>query len=97
MERTIGISKLKATLGAVIRSLETGDELTITNRGVVVARLVRARPDEPELSRYERMRLAGRIKRGKPSGKPLFEDWTPLDLPPGLLQRLLDEDREDRF
>ncbi len=62
-----------------------------------MARLVRARPEEPELSRYERMRLAGLIKRGKPSGKPLFEDWTPPNVPPELLQRLLDEDREEQF
>ena len=42
--RTIGLAEAKAQLSALLDAVEAGDEVVITRRGQVVARLVRDSP-----------------------------------------------------
>ncbi len=94
--KTAAISRLKARLSEYISSVKRGEEVIITERGKPVARLV---PIEPGLAEDERM--SDLLKRGlmRPGrGGDLRERLKRLpivSLPDGLIQQVIDEEREE--
>ncbi|HET9783735.1 MAG TPA: type II toxin-antitoxin system prevent-host-death family antitoxin [Terriglobales bacterium] len=94
---SVGIRELKANLSACLRRVRQGEPLQITDRGNVVAEIVpagwtSAQPVPPGLlaaAREGKVRLATRP--WSPPRSPLRRP-----LPPGTVQRLLDEDRGER-
>ncbi|MEX0875525.1 MAG: type II toxin-antitoxin system prevent-host-death family antitoxin [Actinomycetota bacterium] len=94
--RSVSVSQLKARLSEYLRGVRRGEELLITDRGRPVA--VLSRPPAAEKLSKELAELveAGLVTVG--TGKIPDEYWD-LTLPPdpkGLVQKALDEDREDR-
>jgi prevent-host-death family protein len=91
------ISETKAKLSALLDRVKAGEEVTITDRGTPVARIVSVPPAEvtwdERLDRLERHGLVRRPK--KPSDVEAF-----LAMPKGraeasVLEALLEERRED--
>jgi hypothetical protein len=96
--RTIGIRELKAQLSKVLRDVQAGDVVLVTDRGRVVAEM--RRPDAPtwSASPHERAiaRLAatGQVRIGeRPAGAHGVYQESPLSSPAGTAQSLLDADR----
>ncbi len=94
--KTVGIRELKNRLSEYVRMVQSGERVTVTNRGVVVARLVP--PDAEAETAEEALRhlaRAGEIRVGKPNRPDLYPS------PPGLMSdeevaALMDEVRGDR-
>jgi len=90
MATRVGIREAKARLSELIRRVEAGDEITITDHGRPTARLVRVR----ELSVAERLEALER--RGllveQPGGSKLPRPIRTKE--PGVAQRLLREHRD---
>ena len=94
--KTVGVRTLKNRLSEYLRMVHDGERLAVTNRGVVVARLVPpdAGSEMPEEA-LQRLARAGEIRLGKPNRPDLYPP------PPGLLsdeeiQEALDWTRGDR-
>ena len=94
--QTVGVRALKSRLIEYLRLVQAGESLAVTNRGVVVARLVppnvRGETAEGELHRRS---IPGETRLGKPNQPNLSPP------PPGLLseeeiQEALDWTRGDR-
>ena len=93
---TVGIRTLKNRLSEYLRMAQNGQSVAVTNRGMVVARLVP--PDAPGQTAEEalqRMARAGEIRLGKPHRRDLYPP------PAGLLseeeiQEALDWTRGER-
>ena len=78
--KTVGVRTLRDRLSEYLRSVQDGERLAVTNRGVVVARLVP--PDAPAETAEEalqRLARAGEIRLGKPNRPDLYPP------PPGFL------------
>ena len=93
---TASISETKAKLSALLERVKAGEELTITDRGTPVARIVPVPPAPVDWDeRLERLERRGLIRRPK---KPLdVEEF--LAMPKGrarasVLEALLEERRE---
>jgi len=93
MSRQIGIRALKNSLSEVLRSLEPGEPVEVTDRGRVVARLVHVEDEVQSVGWYTRMVREGKVRLADPNPPPL--DWGPRAPigPPGLAQQLIDWDR----
>ena len=93
---TVGIRTLKNRLSEYLRMAQDGHSVAVTNRGMVVARLVPPEaPGETAEETLQRMARAGEIRIGKPHRPELYSP------PPGLLseeqiQEALDWTRGDR-
>lgn len=94
--KTVGVRALKNHLSEYLRRAQDGEPLAVTNRGVVIARLV---PPDAEGETAEealrRLARAGEIRLGKPNRPDLYQP------PPGLLsdeeiQEALDWTRGER-
>ncbi|MBM3514070.1 MAG: type II toxin-antitoxin system prevent-host-death family antitoxin [Alphaproteobacteria bacterium] len=99
--KTVGLRQLKNNLSAYVRAAKAGTTIRVTDRGQVVVRLVpepaasqSADPIERGLDELEQRGLLRRRATVK-SGKGLYPKMPRL-LPPGLLAKMLDEDRGDR-
>lgn len=95
MAQSIGIKSLRDTLSSVIRALEPGETLDITDRGKVVAHLVAAPETTP--SSFERLAASGALRLPLRHASP-FADWPPAGwnaAPPGTVRALLDAEREE--
>jgi antitoxin (DNA-binding transcriptional repressor) of toxin-antitoxin stability system len=96
--KTIGVRELKAHLSRVLREVQSGEAVLVTDRGRVIAEL--RRPDAPSVSvsPAERalMRLAadGHLRLAEPLPEPYVA--SPLKSPAGTARDLLSEDRDDR-
>lgn len=94
--KTVGVRALKNNLSEYLRMANDGERLAVTNRGVVVARLVPPdAPGETAEEALQRMARAGEIRLGKPHRPDLYPP------PPGLLseeeiQEALDWTRGER-
>ena len=86
----VGVRELRQNASALLRRVELGEVIEITDRGRPVARLVPVQPIEDPL---ERLIAEGRATRGV--GNIL--DIEPMPLPPGmpLLSEVLAELRRD--
>jgi antitoxin (DNA-binding transcriptional repressor) of toxin-antitoxin stability system len=97
--RTVGVRELKAQLSRVLRDVQRGEAILITDRGTVIAEL--RRPDgggwQETASRAERVlgRLAaeGRVRLAEPVVNPY--PASPLRLADGAARELLAQDRDE--
>lgn len=89
--KKMGIREAKKHLSALVKGAASGDECTITDRGVPVAKIVPIPKDPESLD----VRIARLIENGtivEQAGPPVAFP-IPNNAPPGYFQRLLDEDR----
>jgi prevent-host-death family protein len=104
-QRMAGVRDLKAHFSAYLRRVREGETVTITDRGAVIAQLTPPPPLPPEdalertLIQLER---TGQIVRPTLTMTQLRSKLqavakSPAAAPRGAIQRILDEDREDRF
>ena len=96
--RSVGIRELKAKLSAYVRRAQAGETVEITDRGAVVAEL---RPRTISLEEIDRrideMARQGLVTKATSTDLSLLRKWKGLGWKKGEAQKLLDEDREDRF
>lgn len=96
--RTIGVRELKAHLSQILREVQTGDPILVTDRGRVVAELRRpgaaAIVESPVDRTLRSMAVAGTLRLAEPSPVPYPE--SPVSVRPGTARELLDEQRADR-
>ena len=96
--RTIGIRALKAQLSQVLRDVQRGDHILVTDRGRVVAEL--RSPDvstwrgTAEDRAFARLAAQGHLRIAENAGVPYQK--SPLSLPLGTAKSLIDEDRGER-
>ena len=94
---TVSITELKARLSAFIDIVRDGDEVLVTDRGRLIARLVPIRQAEQEEGRREMLLRSGRL-RGPPA--TLADDFCrrarPADANGDSLAALLDERADGR-
>jgi prevent-host-death family protein len=102
-QRTAGVRDLKAHLSAYLRRARAGETVTITDRGAVIAQLTPPPPLPPE-DEMERtliqLERTGQIVRPTLTMSQLrsrLQAKSPAAATRGATQRILDEDREDRF
>src|SRR5438094_10452560 len=97
--RTASVSETKAKLSALLDLVKAGEEVTITDRGRPVARLVPATggsksDDEARLQRLER---AGLIRRPKKTlDVEAFLAEPKIDLGGGVVEQLIEDRRSGR-
>ena len=92
----VGIRELKQNASEVVARAEAGEEITVTNRGRPVARLV------PHIRHPRRSRLAELIARGEATpGRGSIADLPPprpaLPGRPSLSEVLLEMREEERY
>ncbi len=91
--KKMGIREAKKHLSALVKAARNGDECTITDRGVPVAKIVPIpKALEPLDVRLARLIENGTLVPFPPASAPI-EYPIPNNAPPGYFQRLLDEDR----
>jgi prevent-host-death family protein len=103
-QRTAGVRDLKAHFSAYLRRVRDGETVTITDRGAVIAQLTPPPPLPPE-DEMERtlvqLERTGQIVRPTLTMTQLRSRLQAGAKSPaarrGATQRILDEDREDRF
>ena len=93
--QTIGVRELKAQLSRVLRQVQGGETVLVTDRGRVVAEL--RRPDgaavfESHVDRaFARLAAAGELRLAERPSEPY--PVSPIVSPAGTVQALLDEER----
>jgi antitoxin (DNA-binding transcriptional repressor) of toxin-antitoxin stability system len=89
-----GIRKLKDNLSRYIRRIESGERISVTAHGRVVAELVppSSGPRAVRRSRFDELVASGVIRPPVEAGDPL-EDWPDIRLPRGTAADLIDSDR----
>ena len=65
VKRTASVVQLKARLSECLRIVKSGGELTVTERGIPVARIVPLDPAERKSTRRLRLAGAGVVKTGR--------------------------------
>lgn len=96
---TIGIRELKAQLSKVLRDVQTGDVVLVTDRGRIVAEI--RRPDagrwpdtvSPQERALARLAADGRVRLGEAPASPYVE--SPLSSKEGTARLLIDTEREE--
>ena len=97
--QTIGIRELKAQLSRVLREVQKGELVLITDRGRVVAEL--RSPDatywnaSPEDRAMARLAAQGHLRVAERSVVSPYQ-ISPVSAPAGTARQLIDEDREDK-
>ncbi len=95
--RTIGIRQLKAQLSRVLRDVQAGETIHVTDRGRVVAEVRRpdaslGADDSPERA-LARLAAQGHLRLAEPPAEPY--ELSPVTSPAGTARALLDEERGD--
>lgn len=95
--KAVGVRELKARLSEYLRMVKQGERVLITDRGEVIAELSQPQPSAtgpypPWLLELARQ---GRVRLGLPNRPDLYKTLEPIG-PPGLAQKLLDEERGER-
>ena len=94
--KTVGVRALKNRLSEYLRMVQAGESLAVTNRGVIVARLVP--PDvagETAEEVLQQMAREGEIRLGKPNRPHLYPPGSGL-LTDEEVKDLVDWTRGDR-
>lgn len=95
MARRIGVRALKANLSRILKEVQAGESILVTDRGRVVAELSRPGPVRvaagPVEEALRRMATAGDLRLAEPVVDPYPR--SPLSLPEGTGADLLDEER----
>ena len=98
MMRTIGVRALKAQLSQILRDVQRGDHILVTDRGRVVAELHSPNKSlwatTPAERAFARLASEGHLRVGEPSGSPYQP--SPISSPDGTAQAILDEERGER-
>ena len=94
--RTVGVRELKAHLSRLLRDVQRGESVLVTDRGRVIAEL---RLPDPAgwgagASSLARLASTGHVRVSEPSGNPYQR--SPLKSPAGLSHDLLAAEREER-
>lgn len=95
---TVGIRELKAHLSAYLRKVKRGETVRVTDRGRVVAEIRKPREErnlDPDLAGLQRLVDRGVVSEGGPNDPSLYGP-TGIKSPPGTVERLIDEEREER-
>jgi len=96
--RSIGIRELKAQLSSVLRDVQRGDHILVTDRGRVVAELRQPDASQWNASPAERARARlaadGHLRIAE-AAAPGYQR-SPIKSRRGLAQELIDADREER-
>jgi prevent-host-death family protein len=89
----VGVRELRQNASAVLRRVEAGEILEVTDRGRPVARLVPIKP----LSRWDQLVAEGRLIPATVSMEEARKRFPRVTLPPGSksLSEILAEMRED--
>ncbi len=96
--KLVGVRELKNRLSEYLRRVKAGEEILVTDRGKIVARLSSAEPSAAE-SPYpilEAMIREGLATRGAPNNDPSVYPKMPGLMKWEEIERLLDETRGDR-
>lgn len=94
--RTAAISKLKATLSEFLGYVKAGEEVLVTDRGKPIARIVPV-GDMPHDARRMDLIRRGILRPGKGRISPALIKRLPIvRVPDDVIQRIMDEEREDR-
>ena len=96
--RTVGIRELKAHLSRVLRDVQNGETVLVTDRGKVIAELRQPGLATSTLSPIDQ-KLAELAAKGvlKLAEKPwVGYTASPVKVPPGTLQAIIDDLRDDR-
>jgi antitoxin (DNA-binding transcriptional repressor) of toxin-antitoxin stability system len=96
--KTVGIRELKNSLSEYVRQVRGGEEVLVTDRGVVVAEL--RPPTPPEARPSVHPGLAALARRGiatlgEANTPALYSPLSPL-MPAGSAVELLSEEREEK-
>jgi prevent-host-death family protein len=73
--RIATVREVQHRLGDILASVERGEEITVTRRGKVVARIVPARPERKRMAWPD---FEARMKQNFPSGPPPGEPASEL-------------------
>jgi antitoxin (DNA-binding transcriptional repressor) of toxin-antitoxin stability system len=96
--RTVGVRELKAHLSRVLREVQAGETVLITDRGRVVAELRRPGPvgmtEDPTERALSRMSTEGHLRIAEPSPDPFPP--SPLKTKAGTARALIDAERGER-
>lgn len=92
--RTVNIAELKASLSAHIRRVRAGEEVIICDRNQPVARLVPCRLQEQ--SEREKQLIARGVLIPPRNKKPVRLPKPVGNVPDGVMERIWQEEREDR-
>jgi len=92
------VVQLKARLSEYLRRVKAGNEITVTERGLPIARIVPLDADQRRASREERLIRAGVLRPGRPGGIRKSLLIPPKGKPLGVLDALLAnrEEEDDR-
>ena len=89
----VGIREAKINLSKLIKVVQKGGEVILTDRGRPVGKIVPVKPDSlPLLERVKRLEDQGIIEH---PGKDRKKINSPIPIPDNVAQRFLQEDRED--
>lgn len=95
--RTTSISELKARLSAYLDLVRQGDDVLVTDRGRVVARLTPVGGSKSDDSRRDAMIRSGRIRPATARlPKRFWDEPRPRDLTGSSLAAVLDEGADGR-
>lgn len=90
--KSAGVAELKAHLSRYLASVKEGEEVTVTERGRPIARLIPLALEATQEARMQRLARAGIVRLPtQPLPKSLFEPPTIEDPEGRLLKALLDE------
>jgi prevent-host-death family protein len=94
--KTAAVSTLKAKLSEYLASVKRGEEVIVTERGRPIARLGPIADGVTEDERTARLVARGALRPGKPGIRELIASLRPIHVSEGVVQRVFDEEREDR-
>ena len=105
--KAVGIRELKNRLSGYVRDASQGELILVTDRGMVVAELgpptERATAENGCPAGLLQLARQGRVRLGEPNRAELYStrrtaktSTRAVRMPAGTVQRLIDEDREDR-
>ena len=80
--REIGVRQLKARLSEVLRAVEAGEAVRVTNHGKPVAEIIPPRRQTMN-ERLDELAAQGLVTRAQSPGSP--PDFRPVELPPGTV------------
>lgn len=97
--RAIGVRELKAHLSRILREVQAGESVLVTDRGRVIAELrqpgVYKWTDSPTVRALRELAEEGSLSLGEPSQGDAYPP-SPVTSPEGTARTLLDEERGER-
>jgi antitoxin (DNA-binding transcriptional repressor) of toxin-antitoxin stability system len=96
--KTAGVREVKDRFSEFLRMVKGGEEILITDRGEVIAKLgpPGSAIGDSEYPQLEALIRQGRVSRGAPNRPDLYTSPRHGSISREELQRLIDAEREDR-